>query len=146
MHVYIYIYTEFAGLGKKRRNKKNDEQIWLKTPMTRLAGTKVSPRCFSSQLAKRVLFGTGKTPEDAQEQGSLKGYIYKPPASLGFGSSNRRANVYNCGWTTSCTTSKPWLKPCIVVIYREIESFHGFLGGAKWMSQPSALGGFLLPC
>ena len=38
------------------------------------------------------------------------------------------------------TTWKPWVKPWLVGIYRGIEAFHGFLGGAKWMSIHSAKG------
>ena len=30
---------------------------------------------------------------------------------------------------------KPWLKPLFVGIYRGIESFQGFSGGAKWISS-----------
>ena len=30
-------------------------------------------------------------------------------------------------------------KPLVVGIYRGIESFQGFLGGAKWISQPSTV-------
>ena len=40
----------------------------------------------------------------------------------------------------SARTCKPWLKPFFVGIYREIESFQGFLGGAKWISIHSMVG------
>ena len=43
-----------------------------------------------------------------------------------------------CGWTKSCTTLKPWLKPLVIGIYKGLEPFPGFLGGANWISQPSA--------
>ena len=39
-----------------------------------------------------------------------------------------------CGWTKSCTTLTV-LDTLFVGIYRGIESFQGFLGGAKWISS-----------
>ena len=42
------------------------------------------------------------------------------------------------GWTQSCTTLKPWLKPLFVGIYRGIIGI--ILPGATWTSQPSTIG------
>ena len=44
-----------------------------------------------------------------------------------------------CMWTQSCTTLEPWLKPLFFCIYRGIESFWGFFGGASWSSQPATV-------
>ena len=35
-------------------------------------------------------------------------------------------------------TLKPWLQPLFIGVHRE-SSYHGFLGGAKWISQPSTV-------
>ena len=42
------------------------------------------------------------------------------------------------GWTKSCTTLKPWETTCLLVVPLEASS-QGFLGGAKWISQPSTV-------
>ena len=51
---------------------------------------------------------------------------------------NHSCSLQCCGWTTSCTHLKQ-RKAIAVGIYRGIESFRVFLGGAKRISQPSTV-------
>ena len=77
-------------------------------------------------------------PLNQAEQSILKKRSWPNCGLYQFGTGSLETHSY-CGWMKSCTKLKLWLKPWFVGIYRGIESFQGFFGGAKWTSQPSTV-------